>query len=160
MLPQASYIIKARRWPLIILFLFLTAPFLIIYLAQPEEYYPMYFMMGIAVFCSLFYFALSKLKIYIDDEKLRLEMLLKSKEIYWKDIISSRLNWQIEGTHSAGVSWIFHSKKSNHLELKLGYYSRNDMKILAQQLIDKSSFADIHEKIYKMAEGKFPWYIF
>ncbi len=159
MLPQASLVIKARRWPILILFAIAGLPFCIAYLMNPQDKALLYFAFGVAFLCVCFALIITRLKIFLDNDLLRIEMLFKKQEVFWRDIVASKLSWQIEGGHTASLNWMLQTKNAK-IEIGLGYYARKDMKIIAQQLIDKAKEAEIEDKIYAMAEGRFPWYIF
>ena len=88
-----------------------------------------------------------------------METVVRKQQLFWKDIIASRLSWQPEGAHGVSLSWVLQSFNGIQLEIRLGFYSRKDLTIVSQQLIDKAKNAVIADKIHKMAEGKFPWYI-
>ncbi len=85
--------------------------------------------------------------------------LMRRTTILWDDITFSTVSWTIEGIHTASLNWVFRTKGKKDIEVRLGYYSRADMIILANHLIDRSKEAKISEKIYQIAQGKFPWFL-
>ena len=111
------------------------------------------------LFCITFYLVNSKHYLYLDNQILVYKTVLSKKEMNWEDIVRSDIGWSVEGTHSASINWKFETKHNKQLEIRLGYFSRADMQILAQQLIDRAPHAQFSKKIYQFAEGKFPWYL-
>jgi hypothetical protein len=97
--------------------------------------------------------------LYLDNEVLVYRTALYMREIRWHDLIRSDVYWTIEGLHTASINWSFQTSNKN-LEIRLGFFSRSDMQVLAQQLIDQAPQAVLSNKIYQFAEGKFPWYLF
>lgn len=118
-----------------------------------------YYFGGVTIFIMLWLAVLSKTKIYIDNDVIRMETIVRKQQLSWKEIAASKLSWQPEGAHTLSLNWIFQTFDGRQMEIRLGFYSRKDLTILSQQLIEKTKNAVISDKIYHMAEGRFPWYI-
>jgi hypothetical protein len=88
-----------------------------------------------------------------------METIVRKQQLSWKDITASKLGWQPEGAHTLSLNWTFQTFDGEQMEIRLGFYSRKDLTILSQQLIEKAKNAVISDKIYIMAEGQYPWYI-
>ena len=160
MLLQASYTIKPRTWPIWIVLALPGIPCLFLILQEPGSKRNLY-LLGMVAFFGLVLFAMTKAyKIYFDDEELVFFAFGRKTAMKWSEVISSSIPWAMEGTHSAGISWQFHSMDGTVIEIPLGYYARSDMQALATQLIDKSKGAKISSRIHDFAAGKFPWYLF
>lgn len=160
MLTQASYTIHARAWLAWTILLLTALPLILAQILSPTDdkrFLP--FIILIIIFCSILYATTKKIKIYIDEDKMVISDLLKKKTILWTDISSSDISWSAEGSHSISLNWIFKKVNNKSVEIRLGYYSRIDMTILANQLIEKAKDASISKKIYNIAEGKFLWYL-
>ena len=160
MLLQSSFTIKPRRTFVYAFYLFFIL--LILLMGNKVGYTNAtlyYYFGGVTIFVIVWLVILSKTKIYIDNDLIRMETIVRKQQLFWKDIIASRLSWQPEGAHGVSLSWLLQSLNGIQLEIRLGFYSRTDLTILSQQLIDKAMNAVIADKIYKMAEGDFPWYI-
>jgi hypothetical protein len=151
---------SARKWPLFIIFGPILA-FLLI--SKPQDSRAMvayeWLLFGIILVVILFHFVLLKLKLVIDNEGLQLKMLLKTEEIFWNSITKSNLYFEIY-ERSADVKWIFENDGRIQFSFSPTYFCRTSLQQVAAALILKSQNAQISEKVQKMAEGKFPWYIF
>lgn len=117
-------------------------------------------MAGAVVFCLVFYFVNKKHYLFIDNHVLVYKTLLHKKEIQWQDVIKSDISWEIEGMHTASVNWRMIATNNKSLEIRLGFFSRSNMQLLAQHLVERAPNAQFSKKIYQFAEGNFPWYIF
>jgi hypothetical protein len=159
MLPQGSYIIRSRQWPVLFMGLVVGGPFLIAYFIDPSDTVVGWFLLFVLFLCLLFYIVNSKFHLYIDDEVLIYRTALFKKELRWRDIIRSDIGWAIEGMHTASINWHFIATNKT-LEIRLGFFSRNDMQLMAQQLIEKAPQAQLSQKVYQFANGQFPWYLF
>jgi hypothetical protein len=107
--------------------------------------------------CLAILLGLSKAyKIYINDEELVFHAFGRRKRMKRKEMRSSAVHLSIEGSHSSGISWQFHSYDGKRIEIPLGYYSTSDMQALAQQAIDKAKEAKVSARIQDFAAGKFP----
>lgn len=160
MLLQSSFTIKPRRTFVYAFYLFFIL--LILLIGKKVGYRNAalhYYFGGVTIFVILWLVILSKAKIYIDNEIIRMETIVRKQQLFWKDITASGLSWQPEGAHGLSLNWIFQTSDGRQLEIRLGFYSRKDLTILSQQLIEKAKNAVIADKLYKMAKGEFPWYI-
>ena len=161
MLLQSSFTIRPRYSLVYIFFLFFAVLTLLIGTKTGyKDARLYYFFAGVTAFVVLWLIVLSRLKIYIDSSLIRMETIIRKEEILWKDVKESKLAWQIEGPHAASLNWVFESINGKKIEIRLGFYSRDDLMILSQQVIDKAKHAKISQRIYQMAEGRFPWYLF
>lgn len=160
MLPQASYTIKPRTWPIWIIFAMSVVPSSIILITESKKAAGL-FLLGVAcLFCLLLFLLTRFQRIYIDNDVLTYHAFGRKNTIRWDEVARSTINWTVEGTHSVGPSWIYTSINDRKIEMPLGYYSRSDIQLLAEQTITKAKNARISPKIYGFAEGKFPWYLF
>ena len=159
MLPQASYVVRSRQWPVLLLGLLMGGPFLIAYFMDSSDVVIRWFLLFVVMLCLLFYIINSKFHLYIDDDVLIYKTALFKKELRWRDIVRSDVGWAIEGMHTASINWSFITANKT-LEIRLGFFSRADMQWVAQQLIEKAPQAQLSQKVYQFADGKFPWYLF
>jgi hypothetical protein len=160
MLPQSSFTIKPKHTFVFVFFLFFIL--LIVLIGSKVGYKNptlYYYFGGVTIFVMLWLAVLSKTKIYIDNDVIRMETIVRKQQLFWKEIAASRLTWQPEGAHGLSLSWIFQPFNGREMEIRLGFYSRKDLAILSQQLIERAKHAVIAEKIHNMAKGQFPWYI-
>lgn len=159
MLLQASYTFRARLWPIWIIALVLVGPFLLLFIHDPQDKRIHFLLILPILICVALFIIEQYHKIYIDDQILQVQTILNKKAIRWKSITRSYISWHID-IHTAAPLWHFESTEHNNFFITFGYFSRNDMQIIAQQLIDKAPKARIDDKVINMAHGKFPWYVF
>lgn len=158
---QSSFTIRPRYILVYIFFLFVVLLILLIGTKTGYRDPKLYYLFGyVTVFVVLWLVVLSRLKICIDSDVITMETIIRKEQIFWKDIKESRLGWEIEGPHGASLNWIFQAFDGRKLEIRLGFYSRKNLMTLSQQVIEKAKNAKISDKIYQMAEGQFPWYLF
>jgi len=87
-------------------------------------------------------------------------MFNKATTVKWKEIRASKLSWEIEGGHTANIYWTIISEANKKIILEPSFYSRKNLRLIAELLIKKSPDAIIDNRIRKIADGKFPWYLF
>jgi hypothetical protein len=160
MLLQTSLTIKARTGPLWILFFITGMPAILLLIAEPKDKAGPYLFVAACLLCALLYGLSRTMKIEFDDERLVYSAYGKKKSIRWNDITVSNLSWSIEGGHTASYNWNFVMTDGKELHIPLGYYSRSDMSVLANQAIDKAKNAVLSKTVHQMAEGKFLWFVF
>jgi hypothetical protein len=107
----------------------------------------------------LFYFS-SKLNLVIDNDGITQERFFgKVMELPWTNIKTSSLAWHFHG-HGANLLWEFTCYEGKNFSITPTYYSRKDVRLLAEAVVLKCKQAVIDKRIINMANGKFPWYIF
>lgn len=112
------------------------------------------------IFFGIIYYILSKTKIIIDNTGITFQYFIrKSFSVAWQDIAESKLEWEFD-IHSGNILWkLFFSNRKPH-SFQSSFYSRKNLRILAESMIIKCPNAILDKRIRKMAEGKFPSYIF
>lgn len=160
MLPQTAYTIRSRTWPVWILFGMTALPGTFLMMTSPaDKDGALLFFAGCLL--SLFGYGLGKsFSIYLDDEVLVFKAIGRKRTMHWTNMKATSLNWSAEGGHGASYHWDFESFKNKQLHIPLGYYSRADRKLLAKQTVDRAKNATIAPSIHRLAEGRFPWYLF
>lgn len=159
MLLQSSYTIKARTWPVWIIFSMIGIPAMLLMILDPQEKAGPYLFVAACIF-SLLVLGLSKtFRIYIDNEVLIFTAYGKKRQVKWSELTSSTMGWAVEGGHTASYNWNFHSPDKKEISIPLGYYSRHDMRLLARQTISRAKNAEVSGAVQKVAEGKFPWFL-
>lgn len=115
---------------------------------------------GTLVLLLMLFLALSRLKLTIDNNGITQQLFFqKQKELRWEQIIATALVWHYHG-HGATLNWEFTVSSGKKFVIVPTFYSRKDLKLIAEVLCEKCVAASIDDKILKMADGKFPWYIF
>jgi hypothetical protein len=156
MLLLESYTIKPRIWPVLLIFVLSGIPAMIIILTEPKKVAGMYLLGATCVFCLLPILYTRFFKIAIDDESLTFQFLGRRRTMLWKDVSSSTISWSVEAAHSAGPSWVYRSYSNRQIQIPLGYYSRSDLRLLAEQTIAKANQAEISPKIHNLLPASFP----
>jgi hypothetical protein len=83
----------------------------------------------------------------------------KKNFVRWTDIKASSLEVSPQAS-TVSFTWKFETFLGKQINIELGYFSRNDMKLLAAQVVQQTKGALLSNSIYRMAKGQFPWYIF
>jgi hypothetical protein len=154
-----TYLLKARKWPVWILFAIMGGPWIFVLASDPHDRVALAFLLLAGCFCLLLLFMSKFITIYLDDEKMVVSDAWRKRTLYWSDVQASSIEWGIEGHHGGRLTWIFRKSDGSPVDLTLGYYSRADMTLLARFLTDKARGATFSRKVRDMAEGRFPWYL-
>jgi hypothetical protein len=160
MLPQSSYTIKARTWPVWIIFCVIGIPAVILIFTEPGDKAGPYLFIAACLLCAILFGLNRTMKIELDDERLVYSAYGKKRSIRWNDVTTSSLSWSIEEGHTASYNWSFLMTDGKDLHIPLGYYSRSDMRALANQAIDRAKNAVLSKTVHQIVEGKFPWFLF
>ena len=161
MIPIQTHLITIRKWPLYIMaaifFLFVFTVF-----DKPEQTsIKGYCILGGLILFTLFSYFLSKTRIILDNEGITVSHLFnKSTSIQWNEIKTSGISWQMEGIHTANIYWTILSDHNKKITLQPSFYSRKNLRLIAETLIEKSPGARIDTLTRKVADGRFPWYLF
>ncbi|MBL7764096.1 MAG: hypothetical protein JNL23_11775 [Chitinophagaceae bacterium] len=106
------------------------------------------------------YLSLANTYIVIDNLGISLKQPFKKlKSFDWQEISQASWDWSID-VHTVNLSWIIYSNKNTNISVQPSFYKRKDLQIIAEVLIRNCPQANIHNKIKKASEGKFPWYLF
>lgn len=161
MTPIQTHLIIIRKWPLYIMaaifFLFVFTAF-----DKPEHSSVKgYCILGGLIVFTLFSYFLSKTRIILDNEGITVSHIFnKSTSIKWNEIKASGIAWQIEGGHTANIYWTILSDNNKKITLQPSFYSRKNLRLIAEILVEKSKGAIIDTRTRRIAEGRFPWYLF
>ncbi len=159
-LPLVREEIKVKKWPFIIFIALYLLFFLFVINVKLIEDSLKWIVAGSILFIVVLSYIVMKVKIVIDNTGIVQQILIgKQKELEWQDIKSTRINWEIN-IHGAELSWDFIGASGKTLRINPSYYSRRNLKMIAEALLSKCAHADLDKRIFQMAEGKFPWYIF
>lgn len=159
MIPVSYQEISVRKTPLCIITAFLL---LLIFILSDTKNADVMAWIAVSVLfiVVLLFYALSKKKIIIDNNAIIQQMVFgKQRTLSWNEIKSSALNWHTHG-HGANLGWQIESFTAKRISFDPGFYSRRSLRAIAEALTSKCPNATIDSRIKKMAEGKFPWYIF
>jgi hypothetical protein len=94
----------------------------------------------------------------LNNESITAKNPFKTRTIEWKDVARSYFKVIHTGKSSKRMWYFENFEKSIRFATNL--YSRRSLQTIAEALVMKCPHAEIDEKIKRIAEGKFPWYIF
>ena len=160
MLPQSSYTIRARTWPVWIIFSLAGLPGIFLMIMEPTKKGGAWLFVAACLFSLLVYAISRSMKIYLDDEWLFYSAYGRTRRVRWSDMTASSVGWTIEGGHTASYSWHFRTLDNKLLEIPLGYYSRSDICLLANQVVSRAKNAKLSLEVHRFADGRFPWFLF
>lgn len=108
---------------------------------------------------ALFFVFTFKTELTIADDGIKQKTLFNTKELYWTDIISIayRFVWHGKSGHNELEFTTANPKKS--IRIVTDYYQRSQLQQIAS-LITQKAKCNVAEKIVKMSEGIFAWYVF
>jgi hypothetical protein len=145
--------LQPRRWPALIP-LVLALVLFVFFSPQEND-------KTLVVFCSLLvlisgalFLALSKARIILDDTGLTHKNFLTSRSLPWQTVSKSFIKTRHHG-QSRSYYWYFENRNGEQVKFSMRLY-----RTIAQAVTTKSRAADIEGRIYNMAEGVFPWYLF
>jgi hypothetical protein len=119
---------------------------------------PMYIGIGIVALSIGLYLLISKSQVIVDDFGITKKTAFKTKEISWDSIYKSYLKSEHHGK-SRSLYWYFEDQYGKKSKVQVDLLSRKSLRVIAEAITMKCKTADIDQKIYNMAEGQFPWYI-
>jgi len=156
MFPIETTIIKQRRWPAFLILAVGIGIFLIP--GNQKQNIPVYVGLGFTVLSIVVYALISKTQIIVDDSGIIKNTVFKRKEIPWDSISKTYLKSEHHGK-SSSLNWYFENKDGIKSKFQVDLLSRKSLRVIAEGITMKCKNADIEKRIYDMAEGQFPWYI-
>jgi hypothetical protein len=156
MFPIETTILRKRPWPA---FLVLAIGIGIFFIpGNQKQQVPLYIGVGFIVLSILIFILISKSDITVDDTGITHKNLFKTTEITWTSISRTYLKSEHHGK-SRRLYWYFEDLQGRKSKFQVDLLSRKNLRVLAEAITMKCKSADIEKRIYDMAEGQFPWYI-
>jgi hypothetical protein len=156
MFPIETTIIKQRRWPA---FLILAVGIGILFIpGNQKQNIPLYVGLGFAALSIVVYALISKTQIIVDDSGITKTTIFKTKEIPWNSVFKTYLKAEHHGK-SRSLYWYFEDAHGKKSKIQIDLLSRKNLRVIAEAITMKCKTADIEKRIYDMAEGQFPWYM-
>lgn len=156
MYPIETITLRPRPWPALLI---LSIGIVLLFIPQKSnEQFVLYIAAGVFVFALLFWFFLSKAGITIDNSGLTYKTLFTTKEIFWDSISKTYIQYRRHGK-SGSYYWYFENPDGKKVNFSINLYSRKSIRAIAEAITVKCKNAEIEKRIYDMAEGQFPWYI-
>lgn len=110
------------------------------------------------VFSILLWFLLSRTQIIVDDRGITHRTFFKTKKYSWTGVSKTYIKYhQHEKTGS--FDWYLEYFDGRVEQFSINLLSRKSIRTIAEAVTTKCKTADIEKRIYDMAEGQFPWYI-
>lgn len=156
MFPIETTILRQRTWPALLIMTIGAAIFFIP--GNQKQNIPMYVGIGIIALSVGLYFLISKSQVIVDNSGITRKTAFKSKEIPWNSISKTYLKSEHHGK-SRSLYWYFEDQQGKKSKFQVDLLSRKSLRVIAEAITMKCKTADIEQRIYNMAEGQFPWYI-
>lgn len=156
MFPIETITLHPRRWPA-----YLMAVLALILLFIPQKnnaHAALYVAIGILVFAIVFWLFLLNARIVIDDSRLTYKTIFVTREVFWDSVSKTYIKYRHHGK-SGSYYWYFENLNGRKVKFSIKLYSRKSLRSIAEAVTMKCKSADIEKRIYDMAEGQFPWYI-
>lgn len=110
------------------------------------------------VYSVIIFFIINTWRIEIFEDKIVIISLAVFKEFFWKDISLTFITGKL--SYSFGLYyWFFENFSKGRFGFNVNFFTRNQLQEIAQIVTNKCSEDNIDIKIWKISEGKFPWYI-
>jgi len=159
MLPVFTQIFYARKWPILIIFIVIALPFIILKLQDGGNKAINIFLLIDAAFCILLFTWAKYMSITVDNEGIEYRIIFKKISVPWKEIQLTKLAFEFHGK-SGDFIWHFISNQNKVINFSTGYFSKNDLRLIAEVVVSKCPEHVIQGKIKEVSQGKFPWYVF
>ena len=158
MLPIQTTYLRPRTFIFIIPLLFCIGIFIVFGTQKnipPQAQYTFLIPIAILVLVWLGY---KKSQLIIDNEGLTHKNIFSTKQLLWSEVQKTYIKYQSHG--KSGSHYWFFELPDRRIKFSIGLYSRNNIKTIAEAVVEKCNHAEIEDRIRNMAEGHFPWYIF
>lgn len=157
MLPIETTELRSRPWPAYLLFVVGVTLFFLPH--RNNEYIAQYFGDGFIAFAILMWWLIAKAKFIIDDYGITYKTIFSTKQIFWNTISKTYIKYH-QHEKSGSFDWYFENLDGRVEKFSINLLSRKNIRFIAEAVVTKCRNTDIEQRIYNMAEGKFPWYIF
>ena len=156
MFPIETTVLRQRTWPA---FLIMAIGVGILFIpVKQNNNVPVYVSLGIIAFSIGLYFLISKSQLIVDDAGITKKNVFKTKQVAWETIAKTYLKYEQHGK-SRSLYWIFEDQNGKKSKFQVDLLSRKSLRVIAEAITLKCKTANIEQRIYNMAEGEFPWYI-
>jgi hypothetical protein len=154
-----TQIIKPRKLPAIIIGGSMIAIILLVPARSEFDALKLYLSGLILLIFGALYLMLSKVYIVLANDGITFKLAHRKEQIIsWQQITSTKLQWDFT-IHSAEPSWVIFYDDTQ-INFQPSYYKRKDLRPIAEALILKCPALITDKRIKKIAEGKFPWFLF
>lgn len=117
-----------------------------------------YIGIGLIVFSIVLWILISKIRVIVNDSGVAYKTAFTTIDVPWNTIQKTYIKYRQHGK-SGSFDWYFESVTGQTKKFSINLLSRKSIRIIAEAITTNCRNADIEKRIYNMAEGKFPWYI-
>ena len=136
--------LRARKWPLFIIYLLVAFPAMCVKLLSSYDDSKIVFYIVFILFSHglifIFWYCLEKLEIRIYDPSIAYKTLLYVREVNWDDIIDVDLHFGFAGQHPH-VKWTFYAGKKS-IVIDPSYFSKTDNRFLAEIIVTNAAMQE------------------
>lgn len=158
MLPIETTYLKPRSSILIIPGLIAIGIFLVVGTQKNLDPNFQYFLLIPIAIIVLLWLGSRKVQITIDNEGFTHKTIFYTRQFLWKEVVKTYIKYEHHG--KSGSHYWFFELPDRKVKFSTSSYSRKSLKTIAEAVVEKCNHAEIEDRIFKMAEGHFPWYIF
>lgn len=156
MFPIETTILRQRSWPAFLIIAIGIGIFFIP--GNQKQEVPIYVGAGMIVLAIIVYLLISKTQVIVHNSGITHKTVFKTREISWDSISKTYLKSEHHGK-SRSLYWYFENPEGKKTKFSTDLLSRKSIRTIAEAVTMKCKAADIEKRIYDMAEGHFPWYI-
>ena len=156
MFPIETTTLRKRPWPAFVILAIGIGIFLIP--GNQKQNVPVYIGVSFIALSILVFILISKSQITVDDTGIIHKNLFRTREIPWASISKTFLKSEHHGK-SRRLYWYFEDLHGRKSKFQVDLLSRKNLRVLAEAITMKCPSSDIEKRIYDMAEGQFPWWI-
>ena len=156
MFPIETTVLRSRPWPAFLIMAIGIGIFFIP--GTQKQNVPAYMGVGLFVLAVVVFVLILKSQVIVDDAGVSHKTAFKTREIPWANISRTYLKSEHHGK-SRSLYWYFEDLQGRKSKFRVDLLSRKSLRVLAEAITMKCKSADIEKRIYDMAEGQFPWYI-
>jgi hypothetical protein len=156
MFPIETTTIQQRTWPAFLL----MGVGVVIFLIPGNQHtqVPVYIGIGVVALSMVVYVVISRSRIVIDDVGISKTTVFKTLQVSWSSVSKTYLRYQHHGK-SRSLYWVFEDRYGKKSKFHVHLLSRKSLRMIAEAVTTKCKTADVEKRIYNIAEGEFPWYI-
>jgi len=156
-LPDDQIILQPRKWPALIPFG--MAVLMFSFLQPPINKGLNITCLILVAFSFLLRWILSKSRIAADSKGIVIFNVFGKREMPWSRISQSYIRYRHHGK-SGSYYWYFENTEGGRIKFPINLHSRRNLHQLAEMLRQYSPSATVENRVQRMADGNFPWYIF
>jgi len=156
MFPIETTVLRQRTWPAFLMMALGIGIFIIP--GNQNQNVPTYVGIGIIALSIGLYLLISKSQVVVDDVGITRKTAFKTKEVSWDSISKTYLKSEHHGK-SRSLYWYFEDQYGKRSKIQIDLLSRKSLRVIAEAITMKCKTADIEKRIFDMAEGQYPWYI-